>query len=90
MSDQPGLTPVPAREAPPQITDVKVASGAMRSRSKGWLPCVVLTVITEDGAGITGCFPADEQLVGIATHIVEAGVRATEDVAAALRAGTIR
>jgi len=86
---EPGITPVPG-QLPPQIVECMVESAALHSRSRGWLPAVVIRIATADGAGLAGSIEAGPEILEIARHIVEAHERAQLDVRRAIADGTLR
>lgn len=70
--------------APPQIIDVLIETGAMRSRSEGYLPALVFTFKTDDGETFTGMMRCDgPETASIATDIMDATMAARRDVHAA-------
>lgn len=83
-----GITPVPG-QMPPQTTDWMVESGAMHSKSRGWLPAVVIRIATEDGAGIVCCTEVGPNLDEIIANMREASRVARRDVAVAIRKGQL-
>jgi len=85
-NEPPGVRLVPG-QPPPHVTDWMTESAVMHSKSRGWLPCVVLRVATEDGAGLVATIEVSPQLVEIIDGMRIAMERATEDLKAAQRDG---
>jgi len=70
--------------APPQIIDVVVESGAMRSQSQGYVPAIVLHITTDDGKTFQGMMRCDgPEVPQISTDMMEATMHARRDVRAA-------
>lgn len=67
-----GLYPNETKEVPAQILEVLVESGAVHSRSQGFLPTVVLRLKDDQGKSYVGYLRADEgSAAKIATDIME-------------------
>jgi hypothetical protein len=86
--DAPGITPQVGK-LPPQFTDMMVESAAIHSRSQGWLPCVVIRLATEDGAGLVGTVVVGRELAEFSHSLSMAAARAVEDVKVGLQDGTL-
>lgn len=86
---EPGITPVPG-SMPPQITDWMTESAAIHSKSRGWLPAVVVRIATEDGAGLVGSIKVGPELLEIIEGMATAIVRGAEDVHQAIKDGTLK
>jgi hypothetical protein len=84
--EAPGVTPQPGR-LPAQFVEFMVESAAMHSKSRGWLPAVVVRSATDDGAGLVGSMEVDDRYWEWVESLITAGERAVEDVAAVLRDG---
>jgi hypothetical protein len=68
---------------PPQIVDVLVESGAMRSKSKGFVPAVVLTLTDENGNVYHGMMRCDgDEMLQVAEDITRCAEAARNDVKA--------
>lgn len=87
--DKPGITSKPGRP-PAQITNFMAESGAIHSRSRGWLPAVTLMMATDDGKQMVGTIESGEELVEIACSIIMAYWRSQRDVAAGIADGSLR
>lgn len=69
--------------APPQIVDVVVESGAMRSRSEGYIPCVVMRFQDDKGDTYEGMMRCDDDAVfKIAADMIACVEAARNDVKA--------
>ena len=79
---EPGITPVPG-QLPPQVIEWMTESAAMHSRSRGWLPCVVVRIATMDGSGLVGSIECGPELDEIIEGMIIARDRARLDVEAA-------
>ena len=79
---EPGITPVPG-QLPPPLIEWMSESAAMHSRSRGWLPCVVIRVATMDGSGLVGSIECGDELDEIIGGLIMARDRARLDVKAA-------
>lgn len=79
---EPGITPVPG-STPPFVIEWMSESAAVHSRSKGWLPAVVVRIATMDGSGLVGTLVVDEKLDEIIEGLTIARDRARLDVKAA-------
>lgn len=85
---EPGITPRIAARRPPQLVAHTIASSAVHSRSRGWLPGVIVTLSTEDGAGLV--FLSDEEaILELVEVLLDAVDRARLDVEAALKNGQL-
>jgi hypothetical protein len=71
------------RPAPPQIVDIVIESGAMRSRSEGLIPTVMFTLTDDTGGKYEGMMRCDgPEMAQVANDILEAIVVARQDVTA--------
>jgi hypothetical protein len=84
--EPPGVHLVPG-QLPPQVTDWMTESAVMHSKSEGWMPCIVLRIATDDGAGLVATIPFGPELFDIVDGMINAVERAPEDLKAAQRNG---
>lgn len=84
----PGITPVPGHAMPAQFTDFMVESMAIHSRSRGWLPGIVIRIATDDGAGIVGCMETTK-VDELVDSFLMAAERAIVDVRVGVADGTL-
>lgn len=84
---EPGIHPAPGVN-PPQMTDIVFESSAMHSRSKCWLPFVVMRVMAEDGIGIAVSIPVDV-IAELITNLRDTGRRARQDISVGIQKGQL-
>ena len=78
---EPGVKLVPGA-LPPQIIEWQTESCGVHSRSRGWLPGVIVRIATADGAGLVGSIECDESLDEIIAGLIIARDRARLDIKA--------
>lgn len=86
---EPGITPVPG-QMPPQFIEFMVESAAMHSRSRGWLPAVIIRTATMDGSGLVGSIEVGPELDEIIESLMIAKERAKLDVEVGIAKGHLR
>lgn len=86
---KPGIEMIPGSKMPPPIIEWMTESSAMHSRSRGWLPAVIIKMATLDGVAMIGIIECDDQLADIINGLVTAYARATADVAVGIADGTL-
>ena len=84
----PGVYPVPGK-LPPQATDFMIESAVMHSKSRGWLPAVVIRIATDDWAGLVCSMETGPHVEKIIADLRLAARRSRADLAVALRNGAL-
>ena len=87
--DAPGITMVPGK-MPPQITDAMSESSAIHSKSRGWIPAIILSFAAEDGTTFKGVIEVNDALADIVENIGICCLRAGEDVRIGIEKGILK
>jgi hypothetical protein len=74
---------------PPPFIEFMVESSAMHSRSRGWLPSVIIRTATMDGSGLVGVIECGAELDEIIESLIVARDRAKLDVEVGIADGTL-
>lgn len=86
---EPGIELLAGGKMPPPLIEWMSESSAMHSRSRGWLPAIIVKLATADGAAMTGIIEVGPELDDIIEGLVVAKNRAVLDVAVGIKDGTL-
>jgi hypothetical protein len=85
----PGIEVLAGGQMPPPLIEWMTESSAMHTRSRGWLPAVIVKMATLDGAAMIGIIECGPELDDIIQGLVVAKDRAVLDVQVGIADGTL-